>query len=70
MKPIEAIYQRGQLQPLAKLPLQEHQHVWVMIVSEEPTAWDLAQLAAQSPSLEFLSDPAEDLYTPNEGTPL
>ena len=70
MKPIEAIYEAGHLKPLERLPLREHQHVWVTILSDELSAQQLAQLAAQSPSFQFLADPKEDLYSPQDGQPV
>ena len=72
MKPVEAVFEQGHLKPLKQLPLAEHQHVWVTILplSEEPTAQHLAQLAAQSPSFQFLAAPAEDLYSPQDGQPV
>ena len=72
-KPIEAVYERGQLKPLERLPLQEHQHVWVTILADragEPTAQQLGQLAARSPSFQFLANPAEDLYSLGDGHPV
>ena len=70
MKAIEAVFERGYLKPLARLPLQEHQRVWVTILREEPSATQLAQIAARSPSFQFLADPAEDLYAPEDGQPV
>ena len=70
MTPIEAIYEHGQLKPLRRLTLAEHQHVWLAILPEEPMAEQLAELAAQSPSFQFLADPAEDLYSLTDGQPV
>ena len=71
MKPVEAIFESGCLKPLERLPLKEHQHVWVTILSpEEPTPRQLAQLAAQSPSFQFLADSAEDRYSLDDGQPV
>lgn len=70
MKAIEAVFEQGHLKPLEPLPLTEHQHVWLAILPEEPTAAQVAQLAAQSPSFQFLAEPAEDLYSREDGTPL
>ena len=70
MKAVEVIFERGYLKPLARLPLKEHQPVWVPILREEPSTLQLAQLAAQSPSFQFLLDPAEDLYSPADGQPV
>ena len=70
MKAVEAVFQHGALKPLEALSLREHQHVWLTIVAEEPSSLDLAELAAQSPSLGFLGDPAEDLYSLEDGQPV
>ncbi len=70
MKAVEVIFERGYLKPLARLPLKEHQHVWVTILTAEPSAPQLAQLAEQSPSFQFLADPAEDRYSPADGQPV
>ena len=70
MKPVEAVFEHGQLKPLGPLRLAEHQHVWLAILSEEPSSQQLAQLAEQSPSFRFLADPAEDLYGRADGEPV
>ena len=69
MKTIEAVFEHGHLKPLERLPLAEHQHVWLAILPEEPTSQQMARLASQSPSFRFLADPAEDLYSPEDGQP-
>lgn len=70
MKPFEAVFEQGRLKPLQRLPLSEQQHVWVTILSEDFSATHLAELAAKSPGLKFLADPAEDLYSPGDGEPV
>ncbi len=70
MKTIEAVFESGYLKPLARLPLAEHQHVWVTIVAQEPSSQHIAQLATQSPSFQFLADPAEDVYSYKDGKPV
>ena len=70
MKPIEAIFEHGRLKPLRPLPLKEHQHVWLAVLTEEPSTKQLAELGAQNPSFRFLSDPAEDLYSSEDGQPV
>ena len=69
-KLFEAVFEHGHLKPLARLPLAEHQHVWLTILTEEVSAQQLAHLASQSPSFQFLADPAEDLYSLDDGQPL
>ena len=70
MKTIEVVFEQGHLLPLQPLPLAEHQHVWVTILAQEPTTQQLAHLAAESPSFFFLDDPAEDLYSVEDGEPV
>jgi predicted DNA-binding antitoxin AbrB/MazE fold protein len=70
MRPFEAVFEQGRLKPLQRLPLSEHQHVWVTILSDDLLATHLTRLAAESPSLKFLADPAEDLYSPDDGEPV
>ena len=67
---IEAVFEHGRLKPVRPLPLVEHQHVWLTLLLEEPSTQALGQLAAQSPSFQFLADPAEDLYDLEDGEPL
>ena len=70
MKPIEAIFEEGRLKPLQRLPLTEHQHVWLAILTEEPSSEELARLASEDPSFSFLQDSREDLYSSKDGQPL
>ena len=70
MQPIEAVFEQGHLKPLQGLPLKEHQHVWLAILSTEPTNQQIAQLAMKSPSFQFLADPSEDLYSLDDGQPV
>ena len=69
MKPIEAVFEHGMLKLLQRLPLREHQHVWLTILPEEPSAQQVAELASQSPAFQFLADPQEDLYSLQDGQP-
>ena len=71
MQPIEVVFEGGQLRPMQKLPLKEQQRVWILLLPQEELAsQDLARLAAKSPSVQFLADPAEDLYSLKDGQPL
>ena len=70
MQTIEAIFEQGHLKLLQRLPLKEHQHVWLAILPTEPMTQQLAELAAQSPAFQFLADPAENLYSPQDGQPV
>jgi predicted DNA-binding antitoxin AbrB/MazE fold protein len=70
MSSIEAVFEHGYLKPLVRLPLAEHQHVWVTILTDELSARQLAELAARSPSFQFLAAPEEDLYSPDDGQPV
>jgi len=70
MKPIEAFYEHGHLRPVGSLPLREHQHVWLAILTEEPSSDELARLASEDPSFSFLKDSREDLYSSQDGQPV
>jgi len=72
MKTIEAIFEHGHLKPLERLPLVEHQHVWVTIQArpDDLPALGIASLGAGNPAFDFLADPAEDVYTLEDGEPL
>lgn len=70
MQMIEAIFEHGHLKLLQRLPLKEHQHVWLAILPAEPTTPQVAELAAQSPAFQFLAAPAEDLYSLHDGQPV
>ena len=70
MNVIEAVFEHGRLKPLTPLVLAEHQHVWLTLLPEEPSTRELAQLAAQSPSFQFLAEPAENLYCLEDGEPV
>mgnify|MGYP001617429507 CR=1 FL=1 len=70
MQPIEAVFEHGMLKLLQRLPLREHQHVWLTILPEEPSAQHLVELAAQSPSFRFLGNPQEDRYSLQDGRPV
>ena len=67
---VEAIFEHGHLKPLERLKIAEHQHVWLLILPEEPLGPALTQLAAQSPSFQFLAEPAEERYSLNDGHPV
>ncbi len=69
---VPAIYDHGVFRPLTKIPLTDHQRVWIVIFPAEddiPT-FLIGEAAAQSLSFDFLRDPAEDLYRPTDGQPV
>jgi predicted DNA-binding antitoxin AbrB/MazE fold protein len=74
MRTVEAIYQNGVLKPVEALNLAEHARVKLVLLPIEvgediPTA-ALHELAAQSGSFDFLADPGEDVYSPEDGEPV
>jgi predicted DNA-binding antitoxin AbrB/MazE fold protein len=74
MRTVEAIYQNGVLKPVEALNLAEHARVKLVLLPIEvgediPTA-ALHELAAQSGSFDFLADPGEDVYSPDDGEPV
>jgi len=74
MRTVEAIYQNGVLKPTEALNLAEHARVKLVLLPVDggediPTA-ALHELAAQSGSFDFLADPGEDVYSPDDGEPV
>lgn len=69
MNTVRAIYENGVLKLLQRIPLHNHQEVEVAIITESEGD-SLSALAMQSPGFDFLAEPAEDIYTVNDGEPL
>ena len=69
MNTVKAIYENGVLRILQRVSLHNHQEVEVAIITESEGD-SLSALAMQSPCLAFLKDPAEDIYTAQDGEPL
>lgn len=68
---IEAVFEDGVFKPLVAVELAEHQRVSLVIaVPDDLPAEALALEAERGPAFAFLSDPREDVYTPDDGEPV
>jgi predicted DNA-binding antitoxin AbrB/MazE fold protein len=69
---IKAIYENGVLRPLSSLKLAEHEEVEIVILQEgdDIPSVAIARMAHAGKSFTFLADPAEDIYTPQDGEPV
>ena len=74
---VDAIYEHKTLRLLRDIGLPERQMVKIAVMVEEPLAsaddlpaWALALLAERNPSLAFLADAREDIYTVDDGEPV
>ena len=69
---LAATYEHGQIVPRIPLRLTEHQKLLVAIVIDDDDTPGilLAKAAEKSKSFEFLSDPKEDIYSPEDGNGL
>ncbi len=66
---IRAVYEGGGLRPVERIDLPEQGEVTLVILDDDVAADAIAQLAASGGSFDFLSDPAEDIYTREDGEP-
>ena len=69
---IKAVFEEGVLRPLEKVDLVEHEEVEIVILhgSDDIPSTAITQLAQESGSFDFLADPAEDIYTQEDGEPI
>ena len=68
---IEAVFESGVFKPLVEVRLPEHQRVSLVVTVADDLPSDLlAQAAEIEPGFTFLADPAEDVYTPDDGEPV
>ena len=67
MSTIEAIYENGVLKPLQRLDIPERQRVEIIILADDLPSSLIAEVAEQSGSYTFLSQPGEDIYTIEDG---
>ena len=67
---IRAVYDHGVLRPLERLDLPEQGEVTVVILDDDVPSDAIAQLAMSGGSFDFLADPAEDVYTREDGEPV
>ena len=68
-KLLPAIYEHGTLKLPESFHLPEHQKVFVAIAirQDEIPGMLISKLAEESGSFEFLNNPAEDIYSPEDG---
>jgi len=69
---IKAVFENGVLRPLSHVKLAEHEEVEIIILHEGediPSA-AIARMAHAGKSFEFLSNTAEDIYSPLDGEPV
>ncbi len=67
---IRAVYDHGVLRPLEDVKLPEQGEVTIVILDDDLPADAMAQLAASGGAFDFLADPAEDVYTREDGEPV
>ena len=68
---IEAVVEDGVFKPLDAVDLAEHQRVALRFsVKDDPPAEFLAKVAEEGGAFDFLADPGEDLYSPEDGEPV
>ncbi len=67
---VRAVCERGVLRPLERVDLPEHGEVTIMILDDDVPSDAIARVAVAGGSFDFLADPAEDIYTLEDGEPV
>ncbi len=67
---IRAICDHGVLRPLEQVELPEQGEVTIIILDDDVPSDVIAQVAMSGGSFDFLADPAEDIYTREDGEPV
>ena len=69
---VRAIFDHGVLRPLERIDLPEHGEVTLVIVDgdDDIASDEAATVAAAGGAFDFLGDPAEDVYTREDGEPV
>jgi predicted DNA-binding antitoxin AbrB/MazE fold protein len=68
---IEAVFEDGMFRPVVEVKLPEHQRVSIVVaVQDDPPAELSARAGELGGSFAFLADPAEDLYSLDDGEPV
>lgn len=68
---IEAVFEDGVFRPLSEVKLPEHQRVSIVVAAQDDLPAELLARAAElGGSFAFLADPAEDLYSLDDGEPV
>lgn len=67
---IRAIFENGVLRPLDPLDLHPHKAYTLLVLEEDISAKDIAEVSASDRAFDFLADDAENIYAPDDGEPL
>jgi len=68
---IEAVFEDGVFRPLVEVALPEHRRVSIVVTAlDELAAELLAEAAEIGEGFAFLVDPAEDVYSLDDGEPV
>ena len=69
-KTIRAVCDHGVLRPLERVELPEQAEVTIIILDDDVPSDVIARVAMSGGSFDFLADPAEDIYTREDGEPV
>ena len=67
---VRAIYDHGVLRPLERLDLPECEEVTIVILGDDVSSREVVEIAIAGHSFDFLSEPAEEVYTREDGEPV
>ena len=72
LKTIKAVYENGLFHPLESVSLPDRTEVRLVFLplEDDLSSLAIAKLAEENPSLAFLADPREDIYTLEDGEPV
>lgn len=69
-KVVKAVYENGVLRPLERVDLPSQGEVTIVILDDDVPVEGVAEMALAGGSFDFLADPAEDVYTRDDGQPV
>ena len=69
-KVVKAVYENGVLRPLERVDLPSQGEVTIVILDDDVPVEGIAEMALSGGSFDFLADPAEDIYTRDDGEPV
>ncbi|MBI2458220.1 MAG: antitoxin family protein [candidate division NC10 bacterium] len=68
---IEAVFEGGVFRPLGEVRFPEHQRVSIVVTVQDDLPMELLARAAElGGGFDFLANPAEDLYSLDDGEPV
>lgn len=67
---VKAIYENGVLRPLEPVDLPPQGEVTIVILDDDVPVEGIAKMALAGGSFDFLAEPAEDVYTLDDGEPV